>query len=462
MELWFYWSQAIFPLRSAFSRTITFQWFFLFLIGLTIRTDLAGVTSIIRVLGLSEKAYDRLLAMIHSSSINLELLTKLWIQSLLKLIPQIQTYEGRHLLIADGVKAPKSGKRMPAVRLHHQVSESNTKPEFIMGHSFQAVAFLAGNDLHSFAIPIASRIHEGVRWFPNDKSTLLDKLLSLVMSLKLDKKFILIADAYYASGSLIKQLTKNGNHLVTRVRNNAVAFETPSTLPSPGKRGRKRIYGKKIKLFGQWEHGFDCVASPWEPKITIRIKSLDLFWRKAQQLVRFVWVDHPQRGRILILCSDLSIPPIEIAKLYAKRFKIEIAFKQAIRSLGLYSYHFWSRIMKPTKRREKDRFLHKESEIYKKAIQRKIHAFHIFVQAGIIVQGSLQYLSLCHTQLVWKNFGSWLRTIRPDAHPSESVTSCALRSSMPQFLADTPDIFPCKLLLHKYADPVRSSLLKAA
>lgn len=46
------------------------------------------------------------------------------------------------MCLADGIKAPKEGKRMPAVKHLHQHSASNAKPEFIMGHSLQALSLL--------------------------------------------------------------------------------------------------------------------------------------------------------------------------------------------------------------------------------------------------------------------------------------------------------------------------------
>jgi hypothetical protein len=40
----------------------------------------------------------------------------------------------------------------------------------------------------------------------------------------LDRKLLLVADAYYASGKMITQLLGQGNHLVTRSKSNAVAY----------------------------------------------------------------------------------------------------------------------------------------------------------------------------------------------------------------------------------------------
>jgi hypothetical protein len=59
-------------------------------------------------------------------------------------------------------KVPKRGRKMPGVKLLHQQSESNTKPEYIMGHSLRAVSLLVQAAPSVFAVPLAIRIHEGV------------------------------------------------------------------------------------------------------------------------------------------------------------------------------------------------------------------------------------------------------------------------------------------------------------
>jgi len=59
MRLWIYWWEAVRQLRPACSRLRTFLWFVTSLAGMTVRTDLFGVTSIIRALGLKEHCYDR-------------------------------------------------------------------------------------------------------------------------------------------------------------------------------------------------------------------------------------------------------------------------------------------------------------------------------------------------------------------------------------------------------------------
>ena len=57
----------------------------------------------------------------------------------------------------------------------------------------------------------------------------------------------IVADAYYAARKIVTGLLEENNHLVTRVKSNAVAY-TAHQQRSPRKRGRPRVYGRKVKL----------------------------------------------------------------------------------------------------------------------------------------------------------------------------------------------------------------------
>jgi hypothetical protein len=67
-------------------------------------------------------------------------------------------------------------------------------------------------------------------------------------------------------------------------------------------------------------------------------------------------------------------------------------------------------------------------------VKRKMQAYHVFMQAGVVSQGLLQYLAAVAPSQVRNSFGSWLRTIRPGVAPSEFVVAGALRHTLPEFL----------------------------
>ena len=52
MLIWHNWFTLVKKLRPAFSRNRTFLWFVVCLAGISIRSDLMGVTSIVRSIGL--------------------------------------------------------------------------------------------------------------------------------------------------------------------------------------------------------------------------------------------------------------------------------------------------------------------------------------------------------------------------------------------------------------------------
>src|SRR5208283_1612877 len=175
MPLWVLWWSALQMLRPAFSRLRTFLWFATAVAGFTVRTEHLGVTSILRALKLTPGYYGNLIKHIHSSAVRLNDLNALWTRVVLKLFPGPIRVNGRCVIVGDGIKAPKRGKKMPAVKLLHQQSESNNKSEYIMGHSIQAVSVLVQAANSVLAVPLAMRIHEGLVWSNRDRRTLLGK-----------------------------------------------------------------------------------------------------------------------------------------------------------------------------------------------------------------------------------------------------------------------------------------------
>src|SRR5664279_5370386 len=76
LMLWYDWWNLVCELRSACARSRTFLWLSLCLARFSTRTDLLGVTSIVRALGLEPACYDRLLGLFPSTSLLLAMLTR--------------------------------------------------------------------------------------------------------------------------------------------------------------------------------------------------------------------------------------------------------------------------------------------------------------------------------------------------------------------------------------------------
>ena len=341
--------------RSACARTRSFLWMCVGLAGFSTRKDLQGVTSIVRALGLQSACYDRLLDLFHSPAVDLHRLTRAWCALVFRAHPSILRVNCRPVLVGDGLQIPKAGRKMPAVKKLHQESDSNTKPDYIFGHSCQAIALLTQAASSILALPLVARIQEGVVFSNRDHRSLLDKMVLLLDSLGLQQSYYFVADAYYAAGKLVRGLLAHGNHLVTRVRRNSVAF-FPAVPQPPIARaaGADRLikYGNKIQVASLLQDAARLQQAPspvyGEQGVILRFRCADLLWRPVGILVRFVAVLHPQRGAILLMCTDLTLEPLDIIRIYGLRFKIAVSFQQAIRILGGYAYHFWMAAMTPS------------------------------------------------------------------------------------------------------------------
>jgi hypothetical protein len=432
------------------------MWMALVLAALAIRPDLLGVTSFVRASFLEPFCYHSLLNLFHSSALALPRLLEVWVKMAMKLFQPI-TVDSHVVFVADGLKVPKEGKKMPAVKSLHQESGDNAKAEFIMGHSFQAISMLVDAPSGQvFAVPLVSRICEGLAWRRMKKPpTLLDKLVTLFGNVvdAAGVPAILVADAYYASKKVINPLLDKGQHLITRARINSVAYET-AEKPNMKRPGRPKLYGKKVRLRNLFKaaRSFTEAPSPvyGETDVTIKYRVVDLLWRPVGRLVRFVLVKHPKRGMIILMSSSLDIDALSIIRLYGLRFKIEVSFKQAVHTLGTYAYHFWMKPMKPIKRCSGNQNLVRKPDEYRDAVQRKIDAYHRYVQLGCIAQGLLQHLAINFRDVVWASFHSWLRTMRKDTVPSEMVAANALKSGFPEFILDkTTEPELKKFILHR-------------
>ena len=461
MLLWVHWWNIVRQLRPAFSRNRSFLWFVVIVAGVSIRADNSGITSLVRGLGVSPRFYQRLLDNMHSFAIKVDTLAKIWLQVVIRSFPTVRI-NGRLVLVGDGIKVGKEGRKMPAVKSLHQESGSNSKPSWIMGHSFQALGIISGTSGYFFSVPLIARIHEGIVRSNRDRRTLHDKLIAMLSTLGLTTSAYIILDAYYSNQKIIKGLLLQGHHLISRMSKNSVAY-FPAISPEKRRRGRPRKYGAKVRLADLFKTAkFSEAPSPvyGETGVNILYYMVDLVWEPIGSLAHFVLVKHPTRGKCIFVSTDLELPALDIIYAYGLRFKIEVSFKQALHTLGTWSYHFWMKSMTPLRRGSGNQYLHRETKQYRDKVAQKIHAYNTHVQAGLIAQGLMQYLAIHFTSEVWASFGSWLRTIRTNVLPSEQVVAKALRNQFSRFIDEYQDELELAKFLAEKQSP-RTPLEKA-
>jgi hypothetical protein len=122
-----------------------------------LRSEHLGVTSIARELNLVANAYPAMLHFFRSKGWYIDHIKKIWIKILKNSNVLIKELD-RYVLIGDGVKETKEGKKIPGVMKLHQESDNSAKGEYIHGHLFGGLGILAGNTSKLYSILISARL----------------------------------------------------------------------------------------------------------------------------------------------------------------------------------------------------------------------------------------------------------------------------------------------------------------
>ncbi|MDF2922943.1 MAG: transposase [Paenibacillaceae bacterium] len=155
-------NNPILPFRSCFSRQATFEWFVILVVGFMLRSGHLGVTSVIRDLSLNGRCYETLLHFFRSSAWTVSSVRQVWLQVVRRSAPLMRV-QGRVVLVGDGMKQAKEGRRMPGVKKLHQESENVTKGDYIFGHLFGAIGILVGDSRKWFCLPLFMNLQDGIQ-----------------------------------------------------------------------------------------------------------------------------------------------------------------------------------------------------------------------------------------------------------------------------------------------------------
>jgi hypothetical protein len=412
-------------LRPAFTRQATFAWFVVAFAGVVMRQDVYGVSSIIRALCLAPVYYPALLHFFHSTAWTAKSLYRQWEGWLLKQ-SVIERVDGRLVILGDHTKQPKDGRRMPQVTTLHQDSETSSKPSFFRGHHWGCLGLLSQAAGKRFALPLWAEIHPENS--PDSRAT---RLVHVVedMALRWQASIFLVLDAFFAVGPVFRAAaTSDGRlHILTRAKKNVVAYRQPPP-PRPHQRGRRRVYGKKLKLFQLFDSqavDFCSVkALVYQQEEVVRYLVLDLIWKPAEGLLRFILIE-TSRGQMILMTSDLSLDALSALSLYTARVRIESLFASVKNLLGGLAYHFWSKYLAPVSRRPTRGTHSSPVSSRPDRTANTLAAIEKFVALNLIVLGTLQLLAATYADAVRQHARCWLRT-PSDSIPSDFVSRTAL------------------------------------
>ena len=429
----FYLEGLLRALRPAFTREATFAWFVVAFAGVVTRQEVYGVTSIVRALSLAPVYYPALLHFFHSTAWTAESLYRQW-EAWLIGQPSVEQVAGRIVLLGDHTKQPKDGRRMPGVTTLHQDSETSSKPSFFRGHHWGCLSLLAQARGKRFALPLWAEIH------PDDsqdsRATRLVNIAAEIGS-RWGMSIFLVLDAFFAVGPVfaVAAASKGALHILTRAQQNIVAFQQPPP-PRPHRKGRRRMYGRKLKLMKLFDtRPQDFLSAKtiiYCKQETVRYLVLDLVWKPVKGVVRFILIES-SRGRIILMSSDLTIEPLIALNLYTARVRIESLFASLKNLLGGLAYHFWSKYLAPVSRRPRRGSHPAPVSSNPDRTANTLAAIQKFMALHMIVLGTLQLMAATFGDAVREHARCWLRT-PSGAMPSDFISRTALTNVLREYL----------------------------
>jgi Transposase DDE domain len=148
-----------------------------------------------------------------------------------------------------------------------------------------------------------------------------------------------VADAYFSKASFLSPLGAEGVTVMSRLRKDAVGWDDP--LPVIGKRGR----GWPCKKGQAWKLAHLLRLEP-VTELTVVIygqeEGLQVVWRNVwlrdvTDKVRVVTIA-TKHEPILLVSTDVALPPTVIVQLYAARFPMELALRDLKQYCGVGDY----------------------------------------------------------------------------------------------------------------------------
>ena len=466
--MWKWINETLLKFENCFNRKAAFRWFTVIVIGLMLRRDDIGLSSMIRELNISPRLYETMLHFFRASSWTLEDIRREWMQ-IVKRSEILFREQSKPILIGDGVKQSKEAKKMPCVKKMFQESENSSKPNYIFGHMFGAIGVLIGSTEKLFCVPVSMTIQDGnayiLKWLKSDTaedSHVVRIIREACYAASIFTPSILLLDRYFltvpALLAWIEEEKRFGHSLltiVTKAKSNAVAYEKPVQKTGRGRPAKKGGSIKLSSLFGEASLFTQTDVLMYGKTQSVQFLCRDLLWGKGlYHELRFVLVKYRDIKSILV-CTDTSLSPEQIIRLYSYRFKIESCFREFKQVIAGFSYRFWCKSMpnlNPFLKRGDDILENMVGEKEKVHILSTVKAIEGFVMLSCIAIGIVQICSFKFSSSINASSFRWLRT-RSNKVLSEATTVDFMRKSIFYMFQFSPNLHILHLIRSVQSEP---------
>lgn len=345
---------VIIPYAGLFCRRV-FVHVQLLLVGAILAPGKRTITSVLRIVGLSQEAhfhkYHRVLSHARWSA-------RLAARVLVRQLVAVFVPAGPVLLGLDETLERRWGKRIGALGVYRDAVRSS-KDYFVKcsGLRWMSVMLLVSIPWAGrvWALPFLTALAPSLKWAQAQQrphKTLSDwarQLLVQVHRWLPERQVIAVGDSGYAVLELLAAVRPYLT-LITRLRLDAALYEPVPERPA-GQRGRTRLKGARRPLLSQLATAADTC---WQelrlpPDARGRVQCVEiasdtaLWYHAGKPPVPIRWV-LVRRGKELsaFLSTDQTMSAADIVTYFTRRWAIEVTFAQVRAHLGVESQRQWS------------------------------------------------------------------------------------------------------------------------
>ncbi len=441
--------------RKVFTRHSTWLTFCVVVLGFLGSNQIDGVSSFCRFWHLETPGYLALLHFFRSSAWSLTGLLSCWWTFVLSQQHTVRV-EGQAVLIGDHTMTAKDGRCMPGVVTLHQDSETQSKPNYFRGHFWGAIGLLIGTAAEPFCLPLSLRIHQGFKHLRQQDSadknpeTSATRLVQMApdFAIDQDQRCILVLDAFFSVAAVFKLAAsvwsvackKPMLTILVRAKKSYVAY-LPAQLPEAPGPGRPRKYGDKVKLYEVFDHMHlfeHTQCQVYGGLEDVAYLAVNLLWKPTVGFIRLIFA-LTSRGHIVLMCSDLKMPPVTAIELYCLRVRVETLFAMLKHLIGAFRYHFWSKLLpRHSRTPKKNQHLKQPTKEDVQQVQACWECCERFVMLVAIALGLLQLMALKFAPEVWGRFHTFLRTRSRNIPSERTVKDVVGRLVREDFLGVAP------------------------
>ena len=158
-----------------------------------------------------------------------------------------------------------------------------------------------------------------------------------------DRPLRVVADASCSKAAFLHPLIAQGVTVIRRRRKDAVGWDDPAPIVGKRPRGRPRKPGRAWKVAPRLdsEPAVPLTVTIYGKVATVCVACRDVWRRDIPAKMRVVAIA-TTGGPILLVRTDVTLPPAVLIPLYAARFPLELALRDRKQYGGLGDYHCWT------------------------------------------------------------------------------------------------------------------------